>query len=120
VGPPNPFAPPPPIGAPGSYPPPGAYGQYPGYPPPGIAPGSTNGLAVAALVLGIVGWIPCGIGSLLAVVLGFVARSQIRDSRGRQGGDGLALAGIILGFIGIGLWILFLVLSAALGNSNTS
>jgi hypothetical protein len=119
VTPPNPFAPPPPIGAPG-YPPPGAYGQYPGYPPPGIAPGSTNGLAVAALVLGIVGWIPCGFGSLLAVVLGFVARSQIRDSRGRQGGDGLALAGIILGFIGIGLWVLFLVLGAATGNSTGS
>jgi hypothetical protein len=116
---PNPFAPPPPIGAPGSYPPPGAYGQYPAY-PPGLGPGSTNGLATAALILGTVGWIPCGIGSLVAIVLGFIARTQIRESRGRQGGDGLALAGIILGFIGVGLWVLLLVLSATLGSSNTS
>ncbi|MDQ1435319.1 MAG: hypothetical protein QOF59_2135 [Actinomycetota bacterium] len=116
----NPFAPPPPIGAPGSYPPPAAYGQYPVYPPPGLAPGSTNGLATAALVLGAVGWIPCGIGSLVAIVLGFIARTQIRESRGRQGGDGLALAGIILGFIGVGIWLLLLILGATMGSSNTS
>ncbi|MDQ1385188.1 MAG: hypothetical protein QOG65_2567, partial [Actinomycetota bacterium] len=115
----NPFAPPPPIGAPGSYPP-AAYGQYPVYPPPGLAPASTNGLATAALVLGAVGWIPCGIGSLVAIVLGFIARTQIRESRGRQGGDGLALAGIILGFIGVGIWLLLLILGATVGSSNTS
>ncbi|MCU1468608.1 MAG: hypothetical protein JWM72_4536 [Actinomycetia bacterium] len=117
---PNPFAPPPPIGAPGSYPPPAAYGQYPVYPPPGLAPASTNGLATAALVLGAVGWIPCGIGSLVAIVLGFIARTQIRESQGRQGGDGLALAGIILGFIGVGIWLLLLILGATMGSSNTS
>jgi hypothetical protein len=117
---PNPFAPPPPIGAPGSHPPPAAYGQYPVYPPPGLAPASTNGLATAALVLGAVGWIPCGIGSLVAIVLGFIARTQIRESQGRQGGDGLALAGIILGFIGVGIWLLLLILGATMGSSNTS
>ena len=76
---------------------------------PDTRPPSTNGLAVASLVLGIVGWWPCGIGSIVAIVLGFVARSQIRSSQGRQGGDGLALAGIILGFVGIGLVILLFV-----------
>ncbi len=67
---------------------------------------STNGLAIASLVLGIVGWVPCGVGSVVAIVLGFVARNQIRQSQGRQGGDGLALAGIILGFVGIALVVL--------------
>ena len=63
---------------------------------------------------------PCGIGSLVAVVLGFVARTQIRASQGRQGGDGLALAGIILGFVAIGFVVLLLVVGALSGSSNSS
>jgi hypothetical protein len=111
---PNPFAPPSPYGAAGAYPPPPGYGQYPPpYPQSGYQAPSTNGLAVASLVLGIVGWLLCGIGSIVGVVLGFVARSQIRASNGRQGGDGLALAGIILSFIGIGLFVLLMIISSA-------
>jgi len=122
--PPNPFAPPAPYGPPGAYPPPGAgpYGQYPApYPPSGYQPPSTNGLAIASLVLGVVGWIPCGAGSIVAIVLGFVARSQIRASQGRQGGDGLALAGIVLGFLAVALWIALLVIGAlSSANNGTS
>jgi hypothetical protein len=64
----------------------------------------TNGLAIASLVCGIVGcfWIT----AIVAVVLGFIARNQIRESGGMQQGDGLALAGIILGFVWIGLGII--------------
>jgi hypothetical protein len=68
--------------------------------------------------LGLVGWVPCGIGSVVAIVLGFVARSQIRESHGRLGGDGLALAGIILGFGAIALLIAIVVLGAV-SNSTT-
>lgn len=57
----------------------------------------TNGLAVASLVLGIL-WL-CGIGSLLAVIFGIIALSQL--SKQPQGGRGLAIAGIVLGTIGI-------------------
>jgi len=116
---PNPFAPPPgpygpppgPYGPPpGPYgPPPGPYGQWAPYPPPGYRPASTNGFAIAALILGLVGWVPWGIGSLLAVVFGFVGRNQIRTSQGRQGGEGLAIAGIVLGFIGIALGMLLVL-----------
>ena len=100
----RPYAPPGPYGPYGQYPPP--------YPPSGYRPPSTNGLAIASLVLGIVGWVPCGIGSIVAVILGFVARGQIRSSQGRQGGDGLAQAGIILGFVGIALVVAFWILGA--------
>ncbi|MDP9333774.1 MAG: DUF4190 domain-containing protein [Actinomycetota bacterium] len=64
------------------------------------------------------GWIPCGIGSVVAIVLGFVARTQIRESHGRQGGDGLALAGIVLGFLAIAFVIAILVLGVV-SNSTT-
>jgi hypothetical protein len=65
-----------------------------------------------------VGWVPCGVGSILAVVFGFVARTQIRNSQGRQGGDGLAMAGIVLGFVAIAFWITLFVIGT-ISNSHT-
>ena len=68
----------------------------------------TNGLAIAALVLGIV-WI-YWIGSILALVFGYVAKSQIEQSEGRETGLGMAIAGIVLGWVGIGTLVLALLL----------
>jgi hypothetical protein len=117
----NPYAPPNPY-APNAYAPPNPYAP-PGYGqcPPGPYPrygSSANSLAVASLILGLVGWTLCGVGSIVAVVLGFVARSQIKASGGRQSGEGMALAGIVLGCIGIALMALFIVLSVANGDSS--
>jgi hypothetical protein len=68
----------------------------------------TNGLAIASLVLGILGFIPCVlIPSILAVVFGFIARNQIDQSGGMQQGSGMALAGIILGFVWIGISVIW-------------
>ncbi len=56
-----------------------------------------NGTAVASLVIGILSWFVCPIvGGILAVVLGHMARGQVR--RTGEGGDGLAVAGLILGY----------------------
>lgn len=89
-------------------PPPG-YAPPPGYQPPQQPiPQSTNGFAIASLVLGIV-WI-WWIGSILALVFGYVGLSQIRRSGGYQGGRGLAIAGIVLGWVGIGFLVLFILL----------
>jgi hypothetical protein len=73
---------------------------------------STNGLAIASLVLGIV-WI-YGLGSILALVFGYIAKGQIDDGGGRQGGRGMAIAGIVLGWIGVAGIVLFLILGLAL------
>jgi hypothetical protein len=101
-GPPPGYAGAPPPGYPGA--PPGAWGPY------GYAPTQTNGLAVASFVLGLVGWIFCGIGSVVAILLGFTARGQINKSYGRQIGSGMATAGIVLGFVGAAFWLfVFLV-----------
>jgi hypothetical protein len=56
----------------------------------------TNGLAVASLVCSLLFWI-VGLGAVLGIVFGFIARSQIKRSAGGQKGEGLALAGIIIG-----------------------
>lgn len=72
----------------------------------------TNGLAIASLVLGIV-WI-YGIGAILALVFGYMAKSQIDQSGGREGGRGLAIAGIVLGWVGLaGIVLAILVLAIA-------
>jgi Domain of unknown function (DUF4190) len=104
----------PPTGPPGYAPPmdPG-YGYPPGVPLYGYAPvQKTNGLAVASLVCSLV-WLG-GLGSILAVVFGFIARSQIRKSDGNVQGNGLAVAGIIIGFVGVAATVFFVILVVAL------
>ena len=104
------------------YPPPG--GQYPAAElvaaalrspgrirrampnPVGVRHPKTEGMAIGALVCGILGTL-CGVigcfGLLIGpvgIVLGVVARRRIRESGGLTKGEGLALAGLVLGIIG--------------------
>jgi hypothetical protein len=74
-------------------------------------PPRTSGLAVASLVLGIL--FLCGIGSLLATIFGAVAMGQISRSNGSVTGKGMAIAGFVLGIIGLG-WIAFLFFTGML------
>lgn len=89
-----------------------AYGhQQPGY--PGYPATTTNGLAVAALILGILGFGTCGVTSVLAIILGHISLSQIKRT-GEQG-HGMALAGVILGWVLTGLWLIGWLLYWILG-----
>ncbi len=74
----------------------------------------TNGLAVASLVLGIL-WL-YWIGSVLALVFGYLAKNQIRE-RGEAGG-GLATAGIVLGWVGVGVLALVMLFGVAAYSSR--
>lgn len=72
----------------------------------------TNGLAVTSLILGIL-WI-AWIGSILAVIFGHAAIKQINEKN--QEGKGLAVAGLVLGYIGVGtltFWVLLTVIAVA-------
>ena len=71
------------------------YYQAPQWQPP--AANGTNGLAVASLVCSIIGWFIPVILGLLAIIFGHIARGQIRQRK--QGGDGLAIAGLVMGYI---------------------
>ncbi len=104
-----------PYGAGGPYPSSG-YAQYPPYGGGAAATPKTNGLAVASLICSCAGlfFLPIFPG----IILGFVAHSQIKRSNGMQRGDGLAIAGIIVGFGWLVLITLGLVLNAT--NSNSS
>lgn len=110
--PPETSPPPPPVLPPPSPP---AYGPPPGgYPPPGIVPvqQQTNGLAIASLVLGIV-WL-YWIGSILALVFGYVAKGQIDRSQGYQSGSGMAIAGIVLGWVGLAILLILVIVGVSL------
>jgi hypothetical protein len=68
----------------------------------------TSGSATAALVLGICGLVVCPlICSILALVFGYQARGEIDESGGRIGGRSSAVAGIVLGWVGVGLCVAF-------------
>ncbi|MEW6554871.1 MAG: DUF4190 domain-containing protein [Actinomycetota bacterium] len=76
-----------------------------------------NSKATASLILGIIGLIICPlICSVLAIILGFTAKNEIAASGGYQTGESNARAGIILGWIGLALaviWVVILILAAA-------
>lgn len=76
---------------------------------------STNGMAIASLICGLLFF--GGIGSILALIFGYQAKNEIRASQGIQGGDGMATAGIVLGWIGLVGIILIAVLF--LGGSTS-
>jgi hypothetical protein len=102
--------------------PPGAVPSYPspGFDPrvysPAVAATKTNGLAVAGMVLGIL-WL-YWIGSILALIFGYVAKGQIDASNGQQGGGGMAIAAIVLGWVGIGIFLLFLILGVSIASGG--
>jgi hypothetical protein len=75
-------------------------------------------MAVASLVLGLVGlvtfWL-LAVPPILALVFGLVGRGQIKASGGQQDGDGLAIAGIVLGIVGMAIFVIVLINA---GNSG--
>jgi len=101
----------------GAYPPQGhgqTAGPY-GYPSYAATPTrKTNGLAVASLVCSIAGLLLIPL--VLGIVFGFIARSQIKNSNGTQRGEGLALAGIIIGFG----WAALFILGAIVDTTTTT
>jgi hypothetical protein len=93
------------------------YTGYTGYTTPGVPGGQrSNGLAVGSMVVSIIGlalswcWGVGGLLGLLGAILGHVAQRQIRE-RG-ESGNGMALAGIICGWIALAIGILFFALLA--------
>ena len=121
--PPQSYPPPPP---PSGYPPPPPPGGYPPPPPPGgwpplppeygpayqggygmpPAPSGTNSLAIFSLVASVIGLL-CGVGSVIGIVLGAVALNQIK--RTRQGGYGIAVAGIVVGIASLIISLVWMV-----------
>ncbi|OBK22565.1 hypothetical protein A5634_07235 [Mycobacterium asiaticum] len=72
-------------------------------------------MAIASLVSSLLGWI-CGIGPILGVVFGIIALKQIKQTG--QGGHGLALAGLIIGGIGLAIMASYLIFAIIYGAAH--
>jgi len=134
---PEPAAYAPPAYAPPAYGAPASPGYGAGYPvqtTPGAPPvmpygyggypaRRTNGLAVASMILSIVGflWILPFVGSLAGAIMGHVSLGQIK--RTGEAGRGMALAGVIIGWAGVALavlGVLFFVFVFAVSAGSSS
>lgn len=86
-------------------------------PPPGATPpmtvnagySRTNTMSILALVFGVVG-------SLLGIVFGHVALSQIK--RTGEAGRGLAIAGLVVGYVQLGVWVLILIIAGIVSAAH--
>ena len=105
---------------------------YPGQPGWGPAPAGysgyvyapvrpTNGMAIAAMVTSIASLLVCyGLPGIVGALLGHSARKRIKETG--EDGDGMALAGIIVGWIGFAISMLvtvgFVVFIVFVANST--
>ena len=92
-----------------------------GYEPPKAEGGTTSVLAIASLICGIVSLalVPCcGVGGLLAIpaiIAGALAKRECDRSNGRISGQGLAIAGLVIGILSLLLsafWLLITILGS--------
>lgn len=82
-----------------------SFAVVPTYPPPVRV--RTNGLAIASLVSGVL--FLTAFGAVLAVIFGHIALGQIKRSGGWQRGNGMAVAGLVLGYAGVAVIVIALL-----------
>jgi hypothetical protein len=62
----------------------------------------TNTMALTSMIAGIVGWTVAPLlGSLVAIITGHMAKRELRERMGRESGDGMATAGLVMGYLQI-------------------
>lgn len=86
---------------------------YPRPVPPAMSAAPTNGMSVAALVLGILGIAP------LAVIFGHIAVRDIRNNP-PQSGHGMAIAGLVLGYVALAVWAMFFLFFLVMVGASTT
>ncbi|MBS0212712.1 MAG: DUF4190 domain-containing protein [Proteobacteria bacterium] len=70
----------------------------------------TCSTATVSLLFGILCWFVLPfVGAVIAVIAGHMARGEIRRAQGGLEGDGMAVAGLVLGYVHLGLWLLALM-----------
>ena len=85
------------------------------YPPPQRS--STSSLAIVSLVFGVLTWVMLPfVGALVAVICGHLARSEIRRAPidQRMEGDGMAIAGLVLGYVQLTFSVLLAIFVIAM------
>lgn len=82
----------------------------------------TSGFAISSMILGIlgivIGWFTLAIPSILAVIFGHIARGKIRQSGGTITGDGMAIAGLVMGYLVFPIFIISILAAVAIPSYN--
>jgi hypothetical protein len=87
----------------------------PAGPPAPVYVGGTDGMAIASLITALVG-VP-----IAPIILGHMARTRIRESGGLKDGNGLAIAGLVIGYIQLVILVIVIIaIIAAASGSSTS
>lgn len=81
--------------------------------PAAAAPQGTSGLAIASLICGILVFLTLGLAGIPAVIMGHLGLSKIKKSGGALKGRGMAIAGLIMGYLGFGLTFIAVLASLA-------
>lgn len=82
--------------------------------PPPPSPSGTSGKAISSLICGILFFfLPAAI---LAVIMGHLSLSDIKRSAGRLSGKGMAIAGLVLGYLGLGVLPILIIAAIAIPN----
>lgn len=77
------------------------------------------GIAITSLVLGILAHVCFGpLTAIPAVICGHIALTRIKQSQGAITGQGLAIAGLVLGYVNIAMFVLFMPLLVAIAVPN--
>lgn len=94
------------------------YGQQPYGPGYGFVPPKSQTNAILALVLSLVGFATCGVTAIVGVIFGHIAMGKIK--RGEEDGRGMALAGVIIGYVVIAGWLLYaaIIIIAVIAAAN--
>ena len=83
--------------------------------PAPLAPPKNCGMAIASLVCGVLSMTCCGFFTgIPAIILGHLAKTKIKQSQNSLSGEGLALAGLILGYVNLALSIILIPIYAAI------
>jgi hypothetical protein len=100
------YTPPPPPPEPGGY----------GYTPP-----QTNQKALWSMILGILSIVACGLlAGIPALILGSSAKKEIAAAGGAQTGEGMATAGVVLGWISVAISVVVLMFVVLAGGLTTN
>jgi hypothetical protein len=83
----------------------------------------TSTMAIISVISGVLSWVALPfIGAIVAIVTGHMARNEIKSNPGMQG-DGLAIAGLILGYLHVvtfcgGVLLFLLIFGGVIGLSG--
>ncbi len=85
-------------------------------PGPVTQPEKASGMAIAALILSIVGFFCCGFPAIIGLILGVIELGKIDRGESSERGRGMSKAAVIIGAVVVALYVIGNIIALATGN----